>query len=269
MPNLYVCVYRRHVPGAGEWRQTVERSRDNPTLARFLAEYYRGDRYFDWGDDPSFFGALNTFDDARRASWSVCRPNVRERVAPGDGIVFLVLKPEVAVNSRGTHYPTGPADYFYIGFGTVGEVVDRDVLWTEQRLGAYRLFFNALARPAGGAMENVEVFPEHADWRRRASAPVVLFEASESWFDLHAPPRVARYDPVEGFPERWSDDPTSRALQRVLFTGQNRRLRTSDGGHPHPHLRLGLTAQEFHAKRSELMRLAGTSPSTGPQGVTA
>jgi hypothetical protein len=257
MPNLYVCVYRRHVPGAGDWRQTVERSRDNPILARFLSEYWRDDRYFDWGDDPSFFGALDTFDDARRASWGVCRPNVREALVPGDGVAFFLLKPEVKINRRGTRVQIGPADYFYVGFGTVDQVVDRDVIWTDQRFGAYRTFFNALARPAGKAMENVEVFPQHPDWTRRASAPVVLFEPYGSSFDLHTPPRIGRYVPVEGFPERWSDDATSQTVQRLLFAGRNRRLRTSDGGHPHPHLRLALTPEEFDAKRSELLRLTG------------
>ena len=257
MPNLYVCVYRHHVPGAGEWRQTVERSRDNPTLARFLAEYWRDDRYFDWGDDPSFFGALATFDDARLASWGVCRPNVREALAAGDGVAFFLLKPEVTVNRRGIRVQLGPADYFYIGFGTVDQLVDRHVIWTDKRFGAYRTFFNALARPSGGTMENIEVFPRHPDWTRRASAPVVLFEPSGSSFDLRSPTHVARYDPGEGFPERWSDNATSQRLQRVLFVGRTRRLRTSDGGHPHPHLRQALTDEEFDAKRSELLGLAG------------
>jgi hypothetical protein len=259
MPNLYVCVYRRHVPGAGEWRRTVERSRDDPTLASFLNEYWRDDRYFDWGDDPSFFGALNELGDARRASWGVCRPNVRRALAPGDGIVFLVLKPEVALNARGIHVPTGPAEYFYVGFGTVGDVVDRSVMWADPQFSAYRTFFNALARPvAGGGLENVEVFPRHKDWIRRAStAPIVFFESATSWFDLHAPTLVARYDPLDGYPERWNDEPTSRRLGQILFAGRDRRLRTSDGGHPHPHLRLSPSQPEFDAMRSDLLRLAG------------
>lgn len=255
MPRLYVCVYRHHVPGAGEWHQTVERSRENATLARFLSDYWSDDTYFDWGDDPSFFGALDSFGDARRASWAVCRPNVRERLAPGDGVVFFVVKPNVSINRRGTRVPAGPADYFYIGHGTVGEIVDRQLMWTDEKYGPYRTLFNALARPADGAMENVEVFPKHPDWSRRASAPVILFEPSGSLFDLEAPPRVARYDPVQGFPERWSDDATSQALQRLLFTGLERRLRTSEGGHPHPHMRFDLTPEEFAAKRFELLQL--------------
>jgi hypothetical protein len=259
MPNLYVCVYRHHVPGAGEWRQTLERSRNNPTLTRFLADYWRDDRYFDWGDDPSFFGALDVFGDATRASWGVCRPNVRNRVTPGDGIVFVVLKPQVIVNSRGTRVPSGPADYFYVGFGTVGEVLDRAEIWANPEFETYRGFFNALARPnASGGLENVEVFPRHNDWDRgRAQAPVVLFDSTTSCFNLGSPSLVAHYDPNQGFPERWSDGSTSQSLQRLLFADRSRRLRTSDGGHPHPHLRLELPQQEFDARRSELLQLAG------------
>ncbi len=235
----------------------VARSRDNPALERFLEEYWRDDRYFDWGDDPSFYGALDVFGDARRASWSVCRPDVRERLAPGDGVIFIVLKPEVELNSRGIHIPTGVAGYHYVGFGTVGELVDRNSLWTDRRFERYRSFWNALARPVAEGLENVEVFPRHENWVRRASAPVVLFEPPTSWFDLRTPAPVARYDRAEGFPERWNDSPASQELQLLLFAGRQRRLRTSDGGYPHRHLRLSTTQAKFDAMRSDFLRLAG------------
>jgi hypothetical protein len=258
MPTIFVCVYRRHVPSRADWRQTFDRSRTDLRLTRFLAEYWRDDRYYDWGDDPAFFCAKDAFGDPRRASWAVCRRDVRNAVGIGDAVVFVVAKPAVAVNSRGNHLAAGPVDYFYIGCGTANQLVDRHRLWFDERLLKYRDFYNALARPGpNGDLENIEVFPRHADWERRAAAPIVLFDPETSQYNLDNPRHVAHFDPAVGVPERWNADPTSRRLETLLFgDGRPRRLRTSHTGYGHAKRVLRPSDDEFGSVRDELVELA-------------
>jgi hypothetical protein len=271
MPTLYACVYRRHIPSAAEWRRTVEKSSDDRRLARFLDEYWREDRYYDWGDDPAFFGARAAFNDARRASWGVCRRDVRSAVKVGDAVAFFIGKPAFVVGARGRHTPTGTVDYLYVGCGTVGQLVDRRELWEDEALAAYRDFYNALARPTvDGKLENIEVFPRHENWQDRAAAPLVLFDPTTSWFDLDTPHRVARYEPALGVPERWEVDPISQRLERLLFgDGRPRRLRTSHTGYGHAKRVLRLGDDEFRSVRDELVEIARAGePATarGPSG---
>ena len=40
-----------------------------------------GECYYDWGDDPSFFAAEEFLGDVNRASWGVCRRDVREKLS--------------------------------------------------------------------------------------------------------------------------------------------------------------------------------------------
>lgn len=258
MPTLYVCVYRRHIPTAAEWRQMTEKSSGDPRLARFLDEYWRDDRYYDWGDDPSFFGAREAFNDARRASWGVCRRDVRSAVKAGEAVSFFIGKPAFDVKARGGHVPNGAVDYFYVGCGTVGQLANRFQLWEDDGLAKYRDFYNALARPGpGGRLENIEVFPRHENWQDRAAAPLVLFDPGRTWFDLDTPRYVAHYDPALGVPERWNADPISRRLEGLLFgDGRPRRLRTSHTGYGHAKRVLRLADREFAEVRDELVRIA-------------
>jgi hypothetical protein len=173
-------------------------------------------------------------------------------------VAFFIGKPDVTINSRGVHTPTGPVDYFFIGCGTVAQLSDRHQLWDDETLIEYRRFYNALARPGPtGDLENIEVFPPHQDWEKRAAAPMVLFDPATSWFDLDTPHHVGRFEPAQGVPEHWNIDPMSRRLEGLLFgDGRPRRLRTSRTGYGHVKRVLRPSDNEFGSIRDELVLLA-------------
>jgi hypothetical protein len=265
MPTLYVCVYRRHVPSPAEWRAVVEEAKAIPILEEFVSEYWRPDRFFDWGDDPGFFSAIRHFGDAQHASWGVCRRDVRSAVRIGDAVAFFVARPVVRERRDGIHVAEGPVDYFYVGCGTVGRLASRDELWSDPSLATYCSFFNVLARPSpSGELVNVEVFPRHEDWMRRAEAPLVLFDIDRSAFSPLAPHAVGRFEPSIGVPETWRADEMSRRLEALLFgDGRPRRLRTSHIGYGHAKRVIRLPDAEFALVRDELVAMAARAASEG------
>jgi len=160
--RLFVCVYRRHVPTAGEWRSTAAAGATNRRLLAFLDRYWSEDSYLDWGDDPAFFCATEILGDARDASWGVCRPDVRRDARVGDGVAFFCGRPITKVTG-GIHRAAGGVDYFYVGFGTVAALITREEVWADPDRESYRDFFNILARPGpNGRLHQSEVFvPGH------------------------------------------------------------------------------------------------------------
>jgi hypothetical protein len=200
----------------------------DPLLRAFLDGYYES--YYDWGDDPSFFAAQQLLGDVRKASWGVCRPDVRETLVEGDLLVFFC-------GSQDEHWR-----YYFVGFGTVGKLVERADLWTNPRYASYRKFYNVLARPDGGDLIQCETFHDfHGDWQRRAEAPYVIFEAANSAFNLGSPHLVAIWDKATKPPETWAGDARSREIERLLFVERgidDRRLRTSAFGYGHTKLNL-------------------------------
>lgn len=76
--KAYICTYRQpHMdPSVREWRLTKPLADNDPLLSRFLNGYR--ENFWDWGDDPSFFAAEHRLGDVRRASWGVCRADVRK-----------------------------------------------------------------------------------------------------------------------------------------------------------------------------------------------
>jgi hypothetical protein len=229
----------------------------DPLLTRFLGEYWRPDTFLDWGDDPAFFSAREHLGDSSRASWAVCRPDVRRAIREGDAIVFFNGVPETQeVNGR--RVGTGNADYFYIGCGTVARRVDRRELWSDPSLLAYTTFYNALARPtADGGLENVEVFPPHVDWEKRAAAPVILFDPMHTRFNIETALHVSHYDQRLGPPDVWASNARSRRLEHLLFGSVRRRLRTSTTGYQHAKGVLRLDSDVFGRTRDELITLMG------------
>jgi hypothetical protein len=255
--RLFVCVYRRHIPREVDWQRTNEAATGNSHLKRFLATYWDDASYFDWGDDPGFFCALDLIGDARHASWSVCRRDVRNSIQEGESIAFFVFKPAFREDG-GRRHATGRGDYYYIGCGTVGRRVDRNTLWRDDAFKQYRDFFNVLARVSVDRCENVELFhPCHKDWTRRAAAPVVLFVPERSSFELYRPHHVAHIDSVSDVPEIWHDDATSKKLEHLLFgDGRARRLRTSSTGFQHTARVIRGSSKEIGLLVDELCHIA-------------
>ena len=231
MKRGYACVYRRKLISRSDWQRTEDLAESDPNLKRFLREYL--DSFYDWGDDPAFFSGKTFEGNARYATWGVCRTDVRRKLSEGDLVVFFC----------GKQHPKSPHiwDYFFIGFGTVSETVDRRDIWTDRRYAPYRKFYNVLAELRNGVLVQKETFyPDHAkSWRERAAAPYILFEPSPRLtdFNLTNPLLVATFD-GRHVPEPWNAK--AKALEKLLFRerGINRRLRTARSGFGHAKLNL-------------------------------
>ena len=210
-----------------ERRQTEEAAKRDPLLRSFLEIYDRS--YYDRGDDPSFFAAQNRLGDVRKASWGVCRRDVRNALTKGDLVVFFCGSQHERVWC-----------YYFVGFGTVGDLVRREAQWTNPRHAPYRRFYNVLAKVEGGRMFQSETFHHyHDDWKRRAEAPYVLFDPKRSAFNLTSPHEVAIWNGA-AVPEKWARDDRSKGIERLLFVerGIDRRLRTFEFGYGHAKLNL-------------------------------
>src|SRR5262252_6813465 len=136
--RAYVCVYRNSVPTRRSWALTERAAAGDPALAKFLTAYERSDCYYDWGDDPSFFAASEILGDPRKASWGVCRRDVRSSLQPGDFVAWFCAKQR-----------SEPKEwrYFFVGCGTAAHVISRNALWEDSRFAPYRRFYNVLAKP--------------------------------------------------------------------------------------------------------------------------
>jgi hypothetical protein len=229
--NAYLCTYRRRWPSLSERRQTALAAEGDPLLLKFLESY--DDSFYDWGDDPSFFAAHHLLGNVCKASWGVCRPDVRRTLKENDLVVFFC-----GCQSKDKH----TWHYFFIGFGTVRERVEpRAALWRQSRYAPYRKFYNVLARLDNGRLTQSETFlPYHDNWKHRARAPYVLFDPARSAFNLDSPHHVATWDSKTAPPETWKRDVTTREIERLLFVGRgiDRRLRTSSTGYGHAKLNL-------------------------------
>jgi hypothetical protein len=190
--KAYVCTYRQpHIdPSVREWRLTKPLAESDPLLSRFLNGYR--ENFWDWGDDPSFFAAEHRLGDVRRASWGVCRADVRRALSEGDLVVFFCARDDSRVWR-----------YHFIGFGTVKALIGRKDLWTNPAYRDYRSFYNVLARLENGRLVQNETFHKyHPDWEHRAKAPYVIFDETASHFNLQDPHCVATWEKGAGIPEK-------------------------------------------------------------------
>lgn len=239
MVNGYICTYRRIKPAPADRKKTEAAAKKDTLLRTFLDKY--DDSYYDWGDDPSFFAAEHLFGDVRKASWGVCRADVRNSLKEGDLVVFFCGCQDKNVWR-----------YYFVGFGIVQTVVPRAALWTDPVHALYCNFYNVLARLDGGRLVQSETFhPYHSDWVRRAEAPYVLFDATESVFNLKHPHHVATWH-CANLPETWALDPHTMQIERLLFIerGIDRRLRTAASGYGHSKLNLTRIGQTMRKGRS-------------------
>ena len=191
--NAYVCVYRQPIVKRSDWNKTKREALSTPGLEEYLrrynARFRKGKKklgyFYDWGDDPSFFAAEEFLCDVNKAGWGVCRPDVRGKLSRGDFIVFFCGQQQKADKRLWK--------YYYIGLGTVLEIIDRNCVWEEEQYASYSQFYNLLVDSEGNWKE--VIYPCHCDWRKRADAPYVLFDTSplKTHFNLVNPLLVATY----------------------------------------------------------------------------
>jgi hypothetical protein len=75
--KAYVCVYRHTRPSPRDLERTRQGAENESLVARYLAAYQKEGSFLDWGDDPAFFCSQQLLKNTRRASWGVCRRDVR------------------------------------------------------------------------------------------------------------------------------------------------------------------------------------------------
>ena len=226
--KAYLCTYRQRTPLPRELDATRESSKGDPVLAMFLNEYQSS--YYDWGDDPSFFAAKEMLHDVNRATWGVCRQDVRKELATGDVVVFFCGRQVKEKNEW---------HYFFIGYGTVLEPVQRQDIWAKRRYAEFRTFYNLLVDSQGRQYETFYPF-HNKDWERRAESPYIIFNPAESVFNLDSPRRVAKWREGDKR-ELWETDSVTKQIKHLLFSErgiEGRGLRTSQTGYAHAKLNL-------------------------------
>lgn len=255
--NGYVCVYR-HVDRPRRHIHITAQA-DHPLIKEYLAEYTSEASYLDWGDDPAFFSARKYSAIRAWPLGGVCRPNVRSHLEKGDFVVFFCAKPEGGQKS---------VRYYFIGVGTVHDVITREELWSDDQYEHYRSFLNVLARVQGSPPERHEAcYPGHpTDWLRRMDH-YVLFSRPHSYFNLTSPLHVATYRGE--LPEKWRSAHSAvvARVEQLLFDealGKYRRLRTAHSYRAHSHLNLGrvLPNADLAQLRSALLQIARAQPTT-------
>ena len=242
------------MPNSRQFEKTSRGAVNNVALHHFLDSYHNDDCFYDWGDDPSFFAAQHFLGDVRTASWGVCRPDVRRKVQPGDLIIFFCVQQRDGGQRR----------YYYIGFGTVGELVlPRIHVWRKERFRPYREFFNVLIDTEDEQSEYF--YDKHSDYRKRSEAPYVIFNSGDrlTHFNVVNPLLVATYKSDARPPEQWRTHvATASELHDLLFDqlGITRGLRTSPRGNAHPKINIGKECeydpQVLGALREKLWRLS-------------
>ena len=181
--KAYVCVYRQPVVDK-YWQRTWDEADGTPKLKKYLRRYERRfrknkkgiGRFYDWGDDPSFFAAEEFLRDVRRATWGVCRPDVRKQIDKGDFVVFFCAQQQEDDRNLWK--------YYYIGLGTVGDRIDRRLIWEDPSLKGYKRFYNLLIDSTGRQKEFIHKYHDD-DWKERAEAPYMVFAKKQNPFQSH------------------------------------------------------------------------------------
>lgn len=258
--NAYVCVYRQPAPESIEkdgWRKTRQiaaggRSRRNKRLKKYLRLYEsalyaeEGGRFYDWGDDPSFFCAQELLDDVRKASWGVCRPDVRRNLHKGDYVVFFCAQQQMEC-PKVWHY-------YYIGVGTIGQVVtNHEVIWQKRKYKKFRKFYNLLIDAEGENRETI--YPRHDSkgnrtefrWQELSEEPYIIFDSSGdlTHFNLNNPLLVATYENIGAIDrgmvmEKWKlkNRHAKKIYGLIPKRDGGKKLRTSWRGNDHKEMNL-------------------------------
>jgi hypothetical protein len=217
-------------------------------------------------------------------SWGVCRPDLRNRVAPGDVVVF------VAADRLRDHRP---ARYRLAGWGTVERLVSQVSIWQIEDLSVYRTYRNLLVHPATDGRNYVHheaQVPWHQDWLWRLANPprhgprkpawesagasgtfangmisvagqrfdvaanYIVFTAEGDRSEVLADPPVIATAASRSELETWCHDGFAVHLKNVLMEGvTSRGLRTTNPQQPHRHRRLDADAVTVRTRLSKLI----------------
>lgn len=261
--KAYVCVYRqpiREKEWMNAWKKAGKKpSRKNKRLKKYLRRYrdrFDGGEqgcFYDWGDDPSFFCAEDILGDVRSASWGVCRPDVRRsNLSKGDFVIFFCARQQ----------DTSEWEYYYIGVGTVREVIKkRKRLWQKDKFVMYRKFYNLLTNAKG---KNCELVGYHKNWEERAKSPYVIFAKGKTHFNITDPILVATFRNRKNVKkrvilEKWNlKCKYARRIYGLIPARKGgKKLRTSWTGNGHTHMNLSrLSDKHLKRVRRELLEIS-------------
>lgn len=243
-----------------------------------------GDWPYDVGDDPSFFSERQI---GGNLTWGICRPQVRNRIKPGDMVVFFSCR---------RRKETDPFEYCLCALATVEQKIRHSDLWSNPELRVYQRYLNLLIKPISeGCWQHDEPGSEndHEDWlwrivehaphlRKRdyealeskgvvressrvRGIPIsfaknyVLFSKEErKSFIVPKPPVIALcYE--NGNLEEWHNDTFSQTIKKLTVDlamrhGRNRHLRSTHKQHAHPHIRLPMDSSDAEGWRCELLK---------------
>ena len=269
--NFYVCVYLQGVlEKANGLNKARKESANNKALKKYLDRYenrykkrlYKNKkgigRFYDWGDDPAFFAAEYFSNDINKATWGVCRPDVRNKLDEGDIVVFFCAQQQ---KDEATW------KYYYIGLGTVGKVVHpREKIWKIQRYAEYKKFFNLVIDSKSCHLETIN---PHEDWAHRLASPYIIFDPERTCFNVTNPLLVAIYsegdDAWKGKTlECWmlEDEFVNRIYKLVGKRDSGARLRITNKYHPHKEMNLAirkgvkLDDKQLERKRREFLKVS-------------
>ncbi len=264
--NFYVCVYLQGVfEKVNGLNKARKESANNRALKEYLDRYKnmykrrldknnkRIGRFYDWGDDPAFFAAEYFSKDINKATWGVCRPNVRKELQKRDIVVFFCAQQQKDETTW---------KYYYVGLGTVGKVVQpREKIWKRQRYAEYKKFFNLIINSKSCHWETIN---PHKDWAHRLASPYIIFDDSDKMthFNVANPLHVATYKedaaPWKGnILEVWelSDELVNKIDELVGERDSGSRLRTTNKYHPHQEMNLATRKRiKLGEKRLKEMR---------------
>ncbi|MBZ5694715.1 MAG: hypothetical protein LAN36_05075 [Acidobacteriia bacterium] len=244
---------------------------------------------YDNGDDPSFY-AMRKFRG--QLSWGICRQDVRNRLRPGDIVVFFSFR---------KFKETGDSEYRLCALATVDRKVSQIGLWQDQNLKIYRKYFNLLIRPwrsKHGAWEHFEPTLAgsrvHHDWLWRIAEhqgfrkedferlqttdtlkpgvtvrgrPVViaknyvLFSSDPTETHVLSKPTVVAWHSRGKSAEEWNQDKFSHSVRRLTLdvaeqaNGRKRSLRIRNSQRAHRHIVFELPRTDAETWRAEFIDL--------------